>query len=57
MVNAILHRLKVQPLKVQEMTKLMVSAEDVEERHSTFNIKDVAHADFLKPSLEDVITI
>jgi hypothetical protein len=31
------------------MTRLTVSAEDVQEKPSIFNIKDAVHADTLKP--------
>jgi hypothetical protein len=39
------------------MIRLMVYVEDVEERLSTYNTKDVVHVDILKPNLEDVIII
>ena len=42
-------RLKVQLHKVQEMTKPILHAEDVIEKPSTDNTKDVGHADTLKP--------
>jgi hypothetical protein len=42
-------RLKVQLHKVQETIKPILHAEDVIEKHSTDNTKDVGHADTPKP--------
>jgi hypothetical protein len=42
-------RQKVLLHKVQEMIKLIPHAEDVQEKLSIDNIKDVVHADILKP--------
>jgi hypothetical protein len=36
------------------MTRLTVYVEDVEEKLSTYNTKDVVHVGILKPNLEDV---
>jgi nitrogen fixation protein len=37
------------------MTRLMVYVEDVQERHTIYNTRDVVHVDIPKPNLEDVI--
>ena len=48
------YRPKVQRLKGQEMIKLIQHAEDVEEKHSIDNTKDVGHVDSPKLKWEDV---
>jgi hypothetical protein len=39
------------------MIRLMVYAEDAQEKVSTYNTKDVVHVVILKPNLEDVLII